>query len=151
MIEAALSAAPSLTQERIPEFSKALAARIIGNPELLATMSQLAPKPEKLWLTTEEAAKMSGFSRPFIAAVLDSSTYVGAVNRTAKGHRRVLASEFRQWLSGLGKIEVPMTLDDIRTGMPVEAEAEPETADEKRDRLKKRRRALKTARELGLA
>lgn len=46
------------------------------------------------WVSTQEAAKLCGFSRPFVVALLDSGTYPGKVHRTAGGHRKVLASEF---------------------------------------------------------
>lgn len=46
------------------------------------------------WISTQEAANRCGFSRPFVAALLDSGTYTGKVHRTAGGHRKVLATEF---------------------------------------------------------
>jgi predicted nucleotidyltransferase len=46
------------------------------------------------WISTQEAANRCGFSRPFVAALLDSGAYTGKVHRTAGGHRKVLASEF---------------------------------------------------------
>ena len=50
--------------------------------------------PSGEWISTQEAANRCGFSRPFVAALLDSGTYTGKVHRTGGGHRRVLASEF---------------------------------------------------------
>ena len=45
------------------------------------------------WISIQVAANLCGFSRPFVAALLDSGTYTGKVHRTAGGHRKVLASE----------------------------------------------------------
>ena len=50
--------------------------------------------PSGEWISTQEAANRCGYSRPFVAALLDSGTYTGKVHRTGGGHRRVLASEF---------------------------------------------------------
>lgn len=105
MLASELSGALRLSPERIRGLSTDLADRIIGNPQLFEAMGQMPSMVEKQWLTTEEAAKLSGFSRPFITATLDSQTYTGTVNRTAKGHRRILAAEFHQWLAGLAKTE----------------------------------------------
>jgi len=49
----------------------------------------LVPAKNKAWLTTEDAARLSGFSRPFIIALLDGPLYTGQVTRTDKGHQRV--------------------------------------------------------------
>jgi hypothetical protein len=140
---------PSL--KSIHEMSKELAERMIGNPQFLDALGQIATKQEKVWLTTEEAAKLSGFSRPFIAALLDGPTYVGVVNRTEKGHRRIWASDFRKWLSKMGGTEQPLTVADVRRGFQSEFEPEGETAANKKNRLKSRDAALASARALGLA
>lgn len=144
-------AARILSLKSIHEMSKDIAERMIGNAQFFATVGQIAVKQEKEWLTTEEAAQLSGFSRPFIAALLDGPTYTGTVNRTQKGHRRVLASDFRQWLKQLGASERPLTVADVRRGVRQETAIEAETAAEKKDRLKSRKRALDLARSLGIA
>ena len=59
---------------------------------------EIVPTKTKEWLTTEDAARLSGFSRPFIIALLDGPLYTGQVTRTDKGHRRVNRSEFEDWL-----------------------------------------------------
>lgn len=66
-------------------------------------------KPEKLWISTQEAANRCGFSRPFVAALLDSGTYQGKVLRTAGGHSKVLASEFEA-LVAKASVTAPKTL-----------------------------------------
>jgi hypothetical protein len=138
------------TVKTIRELSKELANRLMANPRFLETLGSIAIKQEKEWLTTQEAAKLSGFSRPFIAALLDSATYTGTVNRTEKGHRRILASDFHQWLSKLRTNDLPSTVADLRTGVLLEPETREETAAEKKVRLKLRKQALETARDLGL-
>lgn len=139
---------PSL--KSIHEMSKDLAERMIGNPQFLEALGQIATKPDKEWLTTEEAAKLSGFSRPFIAALLDGPTYIGIVNRSEKGHRRVWATDFREWLAKLGSTERPLTVSDVRRGFGPEVEPESESAADKKGRLKSRAMALARARDLGL-
>ncbi len=160
MIAVELSAAlrtVSRPRARIPglkstqEMSKEIAGRMIGNVRFLETIGQLAIKQEKEWLTTEEAAQLSGFSRPFIAALLDGPTYTGTVTRTEKGHRRVLASDFRQWLKKTGGKPRRLTVADVRTGFKPEPGIGPETAAEKNIRLKSRQRAVGLARSLGIA
>ena len=131
--------------------SRKIAGRMISNVQFLETIGQLAIKKEKEWLTTEEAAQLSGFSRPFIAALIDGPTYTGKVTRTEKGHRRVQAADFSQWLAKMGGSSRPSTVADVRTGFKPEPEIGTETAAEKNQRLKARTRALSTARDLGIA
>ena len=73
-----------------------LARRVAKLADVSASQvqSKALAQPEKDWISTQEAANLCGFSRPFVAALLDSGTYPGKVQRTAGGHRRVLASEF---------------------------------------------------------
>ena len=138
-------------QKSTQEISKEIAGRMIGNVQFMETIGQLATKQEKDWLTTEEAAQLSGFSRPFIAALLDGPTYTGTVTRTEKGHRRVLTADFRQWLKKIGSNPQRLTVADVRTGFKPEPGIGPETAAEKNKRLKSRQRALGVARSLGIA
>lgn len=140
-----------LTQTSIHEMSKCLVDRMIGNARFLEAIGEIAAKQEKEWLTTEEAARLSGFSRPFIAALLDGSGYAGRVIRSEKGHRRVHAADFRQWLAKLVASERLLTVADVRTGIRLEPECEGETAEEKDVRVAARRRALQRARILGIA
>jgi hypothetical protein len=124
---------------------------LIENPKFHEALGQIRTTQGKEWLTTEEAAKISGFSRPFIVALLDSGTYKGAVNRTEKGHRRVLASDFREWIIKLGVIDLPRTVADVRTGVSVESETESATLEEKKARSRSRKRAIEVARKFGLS
>jgi len=145
------SGASVLSLKSIRAMSKKVVDRLIENPKFLETLGQIAIKQEKEWLTTEEAAKLSGFSRPFIVALLDSGTYKGAVNRTEKGHRRVLASDFREWITKLGAIDLPRTVADVRMGVSLESEIESDTLEERKARSRSRKRALDVARKLGLS
>ena len=65
------------------------------------------------WISTQEAANRCGFSRPFVAALLDSGAYLGKVQRTPGGHRKVLASEFEA-LVVKASAESPRTLAQAR-------------------------------------
>ena len=79
-------------------------------------MSGIVPTKTKEWLTTEDAARLSGFSRPFIIALLDGPLYTGQVTRTDKGHRRVNRSEFEDWLkkASISKSQ-PKTVAQVRS------------------------------------
>ena len=73
------------------------------------------PAKTKEWLTTEDAARLSGFSRPFILALLHGPLYTGQVTRTDKGHQRVNRSEFEDWLkkASISKSQ-PNTVAQVR-------------------------------------
>jgi len=65
------------------------------------------------WITTQEAANRCGFSRPFVATLLDSGAYKGRVTRTPGGHRKVLAGEFEA-LMAQASADAPKTLTQAR-------------------------------------
>jgi len=140
-----------LNLKSIRAMSTKVVDSLIENPKFHEALGQIPTKQGKEWLTTEEAAKISGFSRPFVVALLDSGIYKGAVNRTEKGHRRVLASDFREWMAKLGVIDLPRTVADVRTGVILESEIESDTLEEKKARSRARKRALDVARKLGLS
>ena len=50
------------------------------------------------WLKTEEAATKMGFSRPYVAALIDAGEFGTGASKTVKGHRRVKASAVEKWL-----------------------------------------------------
>ena len=61
----------------------------------------LAPTQEldgDQWISSQDAADLMGFSRPYVNAILDSSEFKGEVMRREGGHRRVKVSSIRQWM-----------------------------------------------------
>lgn len=101
------------------------------------------------WISTQEAAKRCGFSRPFVAAMLDSGSYPGKVRRMPGGHRQVLASEFEA-LAAKALAKAPKTLTDARMAVDLSrldgAKAVPSAA-----RKQSRARAQALAKTLGLS
>lgn len=101
------------------------------------------------WISTQEAANRCGFSRPFVAALLDSGAYTGKVHRTAGGHRKVLASEFEA-LVAKAFAAAPKTLAKARQAVDLtrlnEAPAAP-----RKVRNQSKARATQLARKLGLS
>ena len=105
-------------------------------------------QPENDWISTQEAANRCGFSRPFVAALLDSGTYAGKVHRTAGGHRKVLASEFEALVAKASAI-APKTLAQARKAVDLTLqEGVPVTSRKTRKQSKLRAGAL--AKKLGL-
>lgn len=80
---------PAVDVEAIAQSLARRVAKLADAPRGKASV-----QPANEWISTQEAANRCGFSRPFVAALLDSGTYTGKVHRTAGGHRKVLASEF---------------------------------------------------------
>lgn len=106
-------------------------------------------QPANDWISTQEAANRCGFSRPFVAALLDSGTYAGKVHRTAGGHRKVLASEFEA-LVAKASAAAPKTVVQARKAVDLTRLDEgPVTASKARQQSKARAGAL--AKKLGLA
>ena len=101
------------------------------------------------WISTQVAANLCGFSRPFVAALLDSGTYTGKVHRTAGGHRTVLASEF-QALVAKASAAAPKTLAQARKAVDLKRlDGGPATPRTERKQSKVRATAL--AHKLGLS
>lgn len=126
-------------------------ARVVANciapPIAPAAGSPAAPQGE--WITTQEAANRCGFSRPFVAALLDSGAYQGKVQRTPGGHRKVLANEF-QALVAQASAQAPKTLAQARQAVDLtrldEAATTPTPV-----RKQSRARAQALAKKLGIA
>ena len=106
-------------------------------------------RPQEEWITTQEAANRCGFSRPFVATLLDSGAYKGKVTRTSGGHRKVLASEFEA-LMAEASAHAPKTLPEARKAVDLthldESKAVPSKA-----RKQSRERARALAKKLGLS
>jgi hypothetical protein len=94
---------------------------------------------------------MSGFSRPFIVALLDSDAFDGQVTKTDKGHRRVSTSDFKRWMSANKRPEtLPNSVDELRAGPRHAEPATKETPRAKARRAVGREEALALARGMGL-
>ena len=102
------------------------------------------------WISTQGAADLSGFSRPFVAALLDSGAYDGEIHRTPKGgHRKVKADEFKAWLAKSSKTHVPKTVEQARAEAvlsPIVGDGAPDKA----SRAESRSRAAALAKRLGI-
>jgi hypothetical protein len=109
------------------------------------------PPASTEWISTQGAADLSGFSRPFVAALLDSGAYDGEIHRTPKGgHRKVKADEFKAWLDKSSKTRTPKTIEQARAEAvlsPIAGEATPDKA----SRAESRERAAALAKRLGIA
>ena len=128
-----------------------LARRVAKLADVSASQvrSKALAQPENDWISTQEAANRCGFSRPFVAALLDSGTYAGKVHRSAGGHRKVLANEFEALVAKASAI-APKTLAQARKAIDLTAlDDVPATPRKARKQSKLRAGAL--AKKLGLA
>lgn len=140
-----------MNRQTISMLSLSLAERIIQSDTFLSTVVEFAPRKDSQWLTTEEAAKMSGFSRPFIVALLDSDAFDGQVTKTDKGHRRVATVDFKRWMSANKRPQtLPNSVDELRAGPRHAEPASKETPRAKARRSVEREEALALARGMGL-
>jgi hypothetical protein len=105
--------------------------------------------PQEEWLTTQEAANRCGFSRPFVATLLDSGAYKGKVIRTTGGHRKVLASEFDA-LMAQASAEAPKNLAQARKAVDL-TRLDEDKAISGKVRKQSRERARAVAKKLGLS
>ena len=150
-LSAGTSAQGNLTSKAIATISRRLVDGLVLDAQFIECVRALAPNHKEL-ITTEDAARLSGFSRPVIIALVDSQVYPGKVTRTPKGHRRLERSEFVAWLQTVDVPKnLPRTLQDVRSG--------PQDEKPKRSRVSKsdqeaqqneRVKRLKTARAKGL-
>ncbi len=135
-----------------------LSERLARNAKLAALASAAAMHEAKPtgshdhWVSTQGAADLSGFSRPFVAALLDSGAYDGEIHRSPKGgHRKVKASEFQSWIARhADKADAPRTLAQARV-QAVRTPTPSEPAPDKSERAASRARASALAKRLGIA
>ena len=140
-----------LSRQSVEDMAEVLAHQVrqwvVVNPGVLkAHKSPAAPKDE--WITTQEAANRCGFSRPFVATLLDSGAYKGQINRTEGGHRRVLASEF-ETLMAQASAKAPKTLGQARKAVDLKR-LDVSAAVNGAARRQSRARAQALAKKLGL-
>ena len=63
-----------------------------------------------------------GFSRPYATAIFDSRDFFGKVQKSAGGHRRILASAVKDWMVSHG-VNFPLSkADQALLEAPVPAE-----------------------------
>lgn len=141
-----------LTRNAVSVLSRTLASRMMASERLLETMVKLVPKKQDEWLTTEEAARKSGYSRPFIAALLDNPGFGGRVTKTEKGHRRVHSGDFENWMTKHRKqTNFPTDVKNNRSG-PRDVDPSPlrETTRQRSKRTNARDEAINLAKKMGL-
>jgi len=123
-------------------------AELVVNPGV-KKVRKASASPGDEWITTQEAANRCGFSRPFVATLLDSGAYKGRVNRTTGGHRKVLASEFEA-LMAQACAESPKTLAVARKAVDL-TRLDEDKAVSGKARKQSRERARAVAKKLGLS
>ncbi|MBX9937210.1 MAG: hypothetical protein K2Y10_11520 [Burkholderiaceae bacterium] len=106
-------------------------------------------KAKAEWISTQQAADRCGFSRPFVAALLDSGTYQGKVHRTPGGHRKVLANEFEA-LVAQASAQAPKTLAQARKSVDLTLQNSSANAVSMTQRKQSRARAQALAKKLGV-
>lgn len=116
-LSAAEVKATDFNPKAVALISSLLVDRLMANTQFINCVNTLSSKKNKEFLTTEQAARLSGFSRPVIIALLESNLYPGKVTKTPKGHRRIERSEFVAWLqtTSIPK-NLPKTVGDVRDG-----------------------------------
>ena len=141
----------TLNAKTIAAVSVLLVDQLVDDNRFFNCIDSIATPKMKEFLTTEDAARLSGFSRPFIIALFDGPLYTGTVTRSAKGHRRVSRDEFIAWLStaSLPK-DLPNTVKDVRSGLREEEPVVAETKAQKKERNTAKAKAIKYARAKGL-
>ena len=79
-----------------------IVVKLLEDPDAREELRQLLGATEEVdgdkLISSEDAAKMMGFSRPYVNAILDSPEFKGKVIRVNSGHRRVNVSSIRQWM-----------------------------------------------------
>ena len=78
------------------------------------------------WLTSEQAAKLAGFSRPYMTALLDSEEFSGQVQITNGGHRRVKKEAVDDWMKSRGLVTAKRPRRNLLLDSPIEFFDEPE-------------------------
>ena len=141
-----------LDAKTVAAVSVLLVDQLVDDNRFLDCIDSIATPKTSEFLTTEDAARLSGFSRPFIIALLDGPLYPGTVIRTPKGHRRVIRDEFMAWRENVSQPKGwPESLKDVRSGPRDEEPVVVEGSEEPtRESIDARVKAMKNARSLGL-
>jgi hypothetical protein len=132
-----------MNAKKITTISNLLLNQLMLDDRFIQCISPFVPDQPKEFLTTEDAARLSGFSRPFIIALLDGGHYPGRVTRTPKGHRRLDRNEFKAWLETVSLPKnLPKTISDVRSeprdpDLLVKKPSQTEVSKKKSDRFKR--------------
>lgn len=125
VMKSQLSAPNDLPKAKVEEVSVRIRNALLNDQKALENLQVLvasAREVEKEWLTTEEAAAKMGFSRPYATAIFDSTDFFGKVQKSAGGHRRILASAVKDWMVSHG-VNFPLSkADQALLEAPVPAE-----------------------------
>jgi hypothetical protein len=106
-----------INAKKITTISNLLLNQLMLDDRFIQCINPIVPDQPKEFLTTEDAARLSGFSRPFIVALLDGGHYSGKVTRTPKGHRRLDRNEFKAWIETINLPKnLPKTIVEVRSG-----------------------------------
>ena len=139
---------PAADVDAMADALASLLSKLVDTPAV-SKLRKAQPSPQREWISTQEAANRCGFSRPFVAALLDSGAYKGQVNRTAGGHRKVLASEFEA-LVAEASAQAPKTLGQARKAVDLATQHTTEVVSGT-ERKRSRARAQALAKKLGVA
>lgn len=75
----------------------------------------MKPTDNPRWITTTEAAEMSGLSRPLVERILGSGDYEGEIRWPAEEtHPSVRADEFEAWIKPILSASDPGDLEQMR-------------------------------------
>jgi hypothetical protein len=110
-MEALLQSGSSQKEPQVRGVSRQIRKALLADPRVVESPQVLlADRNGKRvqWLTAEQAASMMGFSLPYASALFDSSEFEGKVNKSAGGHRCILACAVRDWMHANG-VNFPLT------------------------------------------
>lgn len=122
-------------QTKIRDVSRQVRVALLGDKSAVESIRVLMPahgESQDKWLTTAEAAELIGFSRPYMTAILDSKDFAGKVQKSSGGHRRVRASDVKDWMM-INDINFPLSESDLvvlREPVPSEFFEEEELSEE---------------------
>ena len=102
------------------------------------------------WITTVEAAKLTGFARPFIERLLAAGDYKGEIrNASEREQLEVKADEFHAWIKECSEAADPGDLPQIRADAIVDDDIPSTERSTPELRAASRARALELAKKLG--
>lgn len=110
----------------VVKLGQSVAESLLNNDAFVKSVGQIANSSPDIWCTSEQAAKLTGFSRPYMTALLDSEEFAGQVQISSGGHRRVKKDAVDNWMAsrGVGVAKNPST--NLLLNSPDEFFDEPE-------------------------